>query len=113
MQTYPLLQSQMGVFLEWSQHPEKMVYNIPILLTFPSFVTAIQLKEAFIKVLEHHPSLFVKLYKESNQVVQRLVLDGSIEIEIRNISESSLEKEKKILCIHFNCLMNDFGELES
>ena len=96
MKTSSLLQSQMGVFLEWSQHPEKMVYNIPILLSFPFFVSAEQLKQALVNVLSCHPSLFVRLFEENNRIIQRIVMNDSPQIEIKEISESLLDEEKQI-----------------
>ena len=95
MRTYPLLQSQVGIFLEWSQHPEKMVYNIPILLSFPFFVSAEQLKQALVNVLSCHPSLFVRLFEENNRIIQRIVINDSPQIEIKEISDSLLDEEKQ------------------
>lgn len=34
MKTYPLLQSQLGVFMECMRHPESKQYNLPSISTF-------------------------------------------------------------------------------
>lgn len=46
MKTYPLLQSQMGVFLEWRQAPDSTKYNIPVVATFGKEVDPDRLESA-------------------------------------------------------------------
>ena len=59
--TYPLTSAQMGMYYEWQKDKELTQYNNPFLYRFPDQIDAERLKAAFVKVIEAHPFLKLKL----------------------------------------------------
>ena len=54
-ETYPLSNSQKGMYYEWQKDKTLTRYNNPFLYDFPDSVQAERLREAFVKVVDAHP----------------------------------------------------------
>lgn len=59
---FPLLQSQMSVFMGWEIHPTATAWNLPSVITFPKTVGADRL-EAFMRRLVENQELHIRFVK--------------------------------------------------
>ena len=66
MKTYPLLQSQMGIFLEWMGEPSATSYNLPCFLSFPKKISAEQLEAALKKLIKSRRILQTRIFIDEN-----------------------------------------------
>lgn len=66
MRTYPLLQSQMGVFLEWRQVPDSTKFNIPVVATFGKEVDPNRLESALRTIFLVRKELRTRIDRDDN-----------------------------------------------
>ena len=57
IKTYPLLQSQIGIFMEWMADPSITRYNLPMIVPFSKKVSMEKLARAFERLFEARPVL--------------------------------------------------------
>jgi amino acid adenylation domain-containing protein len=62
IRNFPLLQSQMSVFMGWEIHPTATAWNLPSVITFPKTVGADRL-EAFMRRLVENQELHIRFVK--------------------------------------------------
>ena len=81
MKTYPLLQSQLGIFLEWLQMPSMTKYNLPTLTPFPKSISVEEIEQTLRRIIDARPELHTRfmLDKDGNP---RQYCDLSMEIPI-------------------------------
>ncbi len=81
MKTYPLLQSQLGIFLEWLQMPSMTKYNLPTLTPFPKSITVKRIEQMLRRIIDARPELHTRfmLDEDGNP---RQYCDHSMEIPI-------------------------------
>jgi len=91
--TYPLTNAQRGMYYEWQKDKELTQYNNPFLYEFPERINAERLKDAYIKVIEAHPFLKIKLKTQpSGDVVQYFVQQDPVIIPIIETAEEGLRE---------------------
>ncbi|MDD4919571.1 MAG: amino acid adenylation domain-containing protein [Bacteroidales bacterium] len=91
--TYPLTSAQMGMYYEWQKDKELTQYNNPFLYRFPDQIDAERLKAAFVKVIEAHPFLKLKLKILGNgEVVQYFVPQDPVNIPVIETIEEGLRE---------------------
>lgn len=61
LETYPLTQTQMGIYLECLKNPDSCVYNIPLFCTFSKAIDAQRLGDALTRAIDAHPYLKTRL----------------------------------------------------
>ncbi|MCQ2551130.1 MAG: amino acid adenylation domain-containing protein [Clostridia bacterium] len=66
LEDYPITESQMGIFFEWSKNPTNMTYNIPLLLKIDDEVDIKKLEKALEKAVNAHPYLKAALFADDN-----------------------------------------------
>ena len=89
--TYPLTNAQMGMYYEWQKDKELTQYNNPFLYEFPVSVKAERLRAAFVKVIEAHPTLKLKIKLLGNgEVVQYFVREDPVDIPVYETVEEGL-----------------------
>ena len=57
MTTFPLLQSQLGIFLAWETEPSTTGYNLPSYMPFSQHISGDVLADALREVIDDHPEL--------------------------------------------------------
>ena len=80
--TFPLTESQRGIYLDVEMEPSSLQYNLPSLIEFTN-VKAEALKTALENVLKAHPGLRTRLFMENGDVKCRIE-DKIDEIVIKN-----------------------------
>ena len=96
--TYPLSQSQMGIYAETVQQPDSGIYDQPFLYKISKSVDLKELKEAILKALDNHPSHNCRVIEDEDGVPVQYIDDSApfeikiIEVEDINEIKSSLWK---------------------
>ena len=95
MKTYPLLQSQMGIFLEWMGEPSATRYNLPCFLSFSKKISAEQLEAALLKLIKSRRVLQTRIFIDENGN-PRQYSDSNLEIGVlrREMSDEELTNYK-------------------
>ena len=57
----PLTQSQIGLYMDWSENPASMKYNVPFFCRLPEGTDKTRFIEAVRTVVKHHPALFAEI----------------------------------------------------
>ena len=84
----PLSASQTGVYMECVKNPNSTVYNIPVMLTFPSGTSPESLVRAMKAVMAAHPSLMVHFKMVDNQIMTVPNARTEPEIPVLNMTEA-------------------------
>lgn len=88
MHTYPLLQSQMGVYLEWSKDPSKTICNIPVVATFGKEIEPDRLEKALQEIFNVRNELHTQIIIDKNgEPRQWCNKEMTIPIERKRMSE--------------------------
>jgi len=92
--TYPLTSAQMGMYYEWKKDKEQTRYNNPFLYEFPETIDTERLKDAYVKLIEAHSFLTLRLKTLGNgDVVQYFVPDVPVNIPvIETVAEGLRER---------------------
>ncbi len=67
--TYPMSESQKGMYIDCVMNPDALQYNIPVVLHFKD-IDADKLEQAFYDVIEAHPYIKVRLQVVGEEVMQ-------------------------------------------
>lgn len=101
VQTSPEAQScrlsfaQQGVYAECMMDPESVRYNIPYLLRFPAEISAEQLKNAVLRVIEAHPYVLCRFVADSDsEIIQEPIPDCTLDIPVSQMTAEELESYK-------------------
>ena len=98
----PLSYAQTGVYFECISNPTSTVYNIPVLLSFPTNVEATRLADVIKQVVEAHPELSVHFITEGDTVMQTLADSVPVEVPITEMSDEELTTYKREFVRPFN-----------
>jgi len=92
MKTYPLSQSQMGIFLEMMQHPQMTQYNLGYMTSLPKSIDLERLEQAFRTIYATCPAFRIRILTEGD--LPRQTVDDTRELPIfrRTLSESECEE---------------------
>lgn len=90
MKTYPLLQSQMSVFMGWQMHPETTAWNLPSVISFPKSVGLKRLQEAA-KRITRHKATHTRFVKIGMAIRQYCDPHMTIPIPTRRMTETEAE----------------------
>ena len=92
MKTYPLLQSQLGVFLECMSNPESTKYNLACFLKFSKKVEADKLESALYRIMEARPEMRIHFVLDSEgNPMQYIDDDMTIQVKRRSMTESEVK----------------------
>ena len=84
---YPLTPNQLGIYIDWEQHPEGLQYNIPYLLKF-SNVDAALLKQSVEQALSAHPYIKVRLAMHKGEIMQERHDEDVVEAKLIALGEA-------------------------
>ena len=92
MKTYPLSQSQMGIFLEMMQHPQMTQYNLGYMTSLPKSIDLDRLEQAFRTIYATCPAFRIRFLTVGDE--PRQTVDDTRELPIfrRTLSESECEE---------------------
>ena len=85
-ESYPMNESQRGMFVDWMMNPDALQYNIPSMFKFRD-VDIEQLKRAIQAVAEAHPYLKCRLARQGDDVVQVRNDDEPVHFEVETLAE--------------------------
>ena len=92
MKSYPLSNSQKGIYYEWEKDRSLTHYNLPFLYEFPENTDPQRLKDAIEKVMDAHPGMKVRLKKDGDDIVQYYHEEDPVEISLVKAKEEEMKK---------------------
>lgn len=90
--TYPLLQSQIGIFMEWMADPMITRYNLPTIVPFSKKVSMEKLSQAFMQIFKYRPVMRTRFILDE-EGLPRQYSDPGMTIPINR--KSMLDKDVK------------------
>ena len=91
----PLTFPQQGVYMDCQMNPDTTMYNMPMVLEFPSETSPEALKEAVLKVARIHPALFCHFFQTEGGVVMRQSSADGFNVHVRQIEAGEIDKIKQ------------------
>lgn len=83
---YPLTPNQMGVYIDWEQHPDSLQYNVSYILHLENIDNNL-LKQCLEKVMEAHPYLKVRLTQHEGEVMQMRHDEAKAEVKMVTLND--------------------------
>ena len=90
MKTYPLLQSQLGIFMEWIKNPSVTQYNLPICSKLPKVVDIKRIQVAITRIIQERSVLRTRFVMENGEPRQYADDQMAIPVTIRNMSDKEV-----------------------
>ena len=91
MKSWPLTESQLGMFLAWSEDHDSTQYAVPVAFRFPKTVDPNRLEKAIRTIVDANPVFRTRFIEEGDGI--RQVSDPAIEIPITRRTVSVAEAE--------------------
>ena len=92
MKTYPLTESQLGMFLEWNARRESSQYSLGYVYRLPKTVDCEKLERAIRTFLDAHPVFRTRLVEADGEIMQGI--DESIEFPFVRSEMSDAEADR-------------------
>ena len=87
--------AQQGVFAECQANPDAVTYNMPFALKFPEGISAEQLKDAVLRVVEAHPYILCRFVPdEHNEIIQEPIPDCVPDIPVTEMTPAEYEARR-------------------
>jgi gramicidin S synthase 2 len=90
--TFPLSDSQLGLYYEWQKDKSFTQYNIAFLYEFPGLVDPVRLKTSFEKVVSAHPGMKVRLKMAGVEVVQYIDAKDTPRVLFKKVREQEMKR---------------------
>ena len=94
MKTYPLTQSQLGIFLEWINEPSMTKYNLPSYIPIKKPADAQRYLRTLQKVVAKRDTLSTRFVMEDGLPRQYVDLQNRPEVEYKYLTKEELQKLK-------------------
>ena len=98
MKTYPLLQSQLGIFMEWIKNPSVTQYNLPICSKLPKVVDIKRIQVAITRIIQERSVLRTRFVMENGEPRQYADDQMAIPVTIRNMSDKTMSSYAPTIC---------------
>lgn len=108
---YPLTPNQVGVYIDWEQHPDSLQYNVSHILHLENVDNEL-LKQSLEKVVEAHPYLKVHLTRHEGEVMQMRRDEAAVEIKLVNLTEKPTDEFLQSQIRPFNLLKDDLYHID-
>ena len=92
METFPLLQSQLGIFMEWMKDPSVTQYNLPSRTHLPKSVDLNRLKAAFEEIVRQRKELRTRFVIVDGDPRQYAADEMLIPIPIHHMTDDEAAK---------------------
>lgn len=89
MKTYPLTQSQLGIFLDWIANPAMTQYNLPVVVILPKTFDTEHLVDSIGVLQEKRPEMKIQFVLENGE--PRQYFNPSLHIPVKTTSLSEAE----------------------
>ena len=86
LDAYPLTENQRGLYIDWELNRDTTQYNIPSVNRLKG-VSASQLKDALVTVVNAHPYLKTRLAERDGDIVQLRLDDEEVVVECQTLTE--------------------------
>ena len=87
MKTYPLLQSQLGVFMEWMKDPSVTQYNLPTCTKMPKTVDVQRLQKGFERICQERSTLRTRFVMVDGEPRQYVDDEMKIPVTVRTMTD--------------------------
>ena len=91
MKTYPLSESQLGIFYEWQRNPSLMDYNLPCLYRYSRKIHPDRLEKALQEVFTARPIFYTRIVQQGAAILQYQDLERPIHIQRACLAEAELD----------------------
>lgn len=91
MKTYPLSESQLGIFYECIRNPQLTEYNIPCFYKYSSRIDPDLLEKALNEVFRAHPICYTRVIQEKEEIRQYMDMNRPIPIKRLYLKEAELD----------------------
>ena len=108
---YPLMENQLGLYLEWEKTPHTTQYNIPFVYCLER-IDSDCLVNALKQTVNAHPYLKSKLMVENGEVVLQRNDQDSVEIKVSELCEEPNETFFQKRVVPFHLLSDQLYRLE-
>ncbi|MDO4497269.1 MAG: AMP-binding protein [Bacteroidales bacterium] len=96
MKSYPLLQSQLGIFLDWMSNPSLTRYNLPCLAPFPKSFDADKVQQTLQNILDGRRVLHTRFLLDDDGQPRQYTDPGmSIKVQRKNMTDEAFEQYVK------------------
>ena len=92
MKTYPLTQSQLGIFIEMMQHPQMTQYNLGYMTSLPKSIDLDRFEQALRTIYANCPAFRIRFLTEGDEL--RQTVDETRELPIFRLTLSESECEE-------------------
>ena len=92
MKTYPLSESQLGIFYEWQRNPSLMDYNLPCLYRYSRKIHPDRLEKALQEVFTARPIFYTRIVQQGAAILQYQDLERPIHIQRACLAEAELDE---------------------
>ena len=93
MRTYPLLQSQLGVFYDCLKYPQVMQYNIPCITELTNNISLDRVKTALQEIFKARPELSLRFLIDENGEPRQYVDEAKhLDIVCREMTEADFQQ---------------------
>ena len=99
--SYPLMENQRGIYVEWKMNPDTTQYNIPFVYSFEGIDTD-RMVNALRQVVNVHPYLKSKLIEENGEVALQRNDKDPVEVIVSELTEEPDDAffQNKVLPFH-------------
>ena len=109
--SYPLMENQRGIYLEWKKNPDTTQYNIPFVYGFEG-IDPDRLVNALKQVVNAHPYLKSKLIEINGDVVLQRNDEDKVEIKVSELSEEPEKAYFQKIVLPFHLLGDQLYRFE-
>jgi bacitracin synthase 1 len=92
MKTYPLLQSQLGIFYEWMKSPESVQYNLPFYAKLAPSINLDYIERSINKLLKERMETHIKFIMDNG--IPRQYADMEMEIKVQRLQ---MENDREVM----------------
>ena len=108
MKTYPLTQSQLGIFMEWASNPLSTQYNIPFHIELDSNINADRFEQAILTVAQERPMMRTKFVMVNGNPRQYADDNMKFMVKRTHMTDNEVEEYKNSgFCVPFDLLSGE------
>ncbi len=107
MKTYPLTQSQLGIFMEWVSNPLSTQYNIPFHIELDHHIDLDRFEKALLTVVEARPMMRTRFVIVDG--TPRQYFDSEMKFKVKRtvMTDNEVEEYKQRFCVPFDLLSGE------
>ncbi|WP_183147904.1 non-ribosomal peptide synthetase [Chryseobacterium nematophagum] len=110
-ENYPLIENQLGIYLDWEKHRDSLQYNVPMALKF----TGIDVETLYMsleKILDIHSYIKVRLEAKDGNIYQVRCDEDLVQIQVNKLATDPETEYFQSLVRPFNLLKENLYRIE-